>query len=169
MKKTFVVLLVGFALLMIPVLAIYFIGNGIAVIYDNPNDYKESVKKFDGERLLLLFPDQLDAEKVNYYHYKREALFDTFYQINLEQSFTEKELTEEIERLNSLNENYKSVMIRHEEELTFYQFLTNKKHVYHYAVLDQKNSSVHYIYLQYMSDKDIKFEEKYLIPNFRGF
>lgn len=108
----------------------------------------------------LLFPaeiDDLDVEK--FYGEYRQVAFGEEYQIFLSVHYdSEPEFSEELSRIGQLTEIKETDYFDLPAAITIFGWY----HCYEYALIDADKQTVHYVYLQYMTEENIAFKSKYI-------
>lgn len=131
---------------------------------------KEESDCFSG---LRIFPEKITEEmqNVSYYYECGNFALDNNYLIYLECEWADGVLEKEMDRLSTLYVEYDSERnnILYDEELfaypayiSVYDINENGAGYMEYALIDEENSKVIYIYSQLMSDINEKIDAKYL-------
>lgn len=124
------------------------------------SEYRQWQGVFNDEP--ILFPNKLDLLDVKEYKYKYEENIildpDSEY-ILLSVKYNKDAFNTEIKRMCSIKDKYHEVKYS-ENEFDYPALVVNDKgHNYHFALLDKKNSLIHYLFIQFPPD----FEgEKYV-------
>ena len=162
-------------------LLLYFLG--IIVFTDSIKDtgrYEEIWDKCE-KGLMEVFPEKIseDAETVDFIYEKHSSLLFDDYEIYLEAKYTQTEYDEEVERLSDMQDKlnqiygkdengygYDCKQLLYEEEYFIYpayiMCADNTLCRYSYALTDEDNLRIIYIYLYQVEPKRIKFDKQYL-------
>ena len=125
-------------------------------------DIKYPEKHIDYET--KLFPktiDNLDVQKYEFIH-KTYSLFGTGWQIVLDIRYDNDSFSEEVERIKSLCKNSPIYGISEHFENQAYATVWKNYNCYEYAIVDEKNSQIAYVYLQLVPPEKITIEKKYI-------
>ena len=130
--------------------------------YDKKNDQRIKSN-------LMIFPQYIaeTATDVKYYYYYQDMIMDPMCQIYLHCKYSEEDYNKELERLQEIRERYQKKdenggytssnfngdVYIHEYDKTTYT---------EYAIADSNTHEIVYIYLQFISEKKVKFDKKYL-------
>lgn len=123
---------------------------------------------------LDIFPKSINNhndEDKYYYYCDNKGFLDNKYQMYLEKVYLPHEFELEKERLSKIEVevNNKSNNIQYNEKdfnLPAYVAIYNDDCSYEYALVDENNKKIIYVYTRFMYDKDIEFDKKYLPLNF---
>lgn len=117
---------------------------------------------------LKIFPDTLENMGAEKYYYKCvEGLLDSSCQIYLECQLTEDMFEAEKSRLSEISDTYEKEVqqIAYDtENFRFPAYVTtyNFDSTYEYALLDEEQKKIYYVHLQFVPEKDIKFDNALL-------
>ena len=136
----------------------------VNVTADSPADYGK--QKFKGFSELLLFPEngEINGEITDYYyHCEGERIYQN-YQIYLEVQYDANAYEEEKDRLNSIynDKTMRNSKYTEDEFILPAVYTMLYADAYEYALLDDENRSVMYIYLQGINRNEIMFDKDYL-------
>lgn len=165
-KKVFVV--IACVLLVVLVMGVWgMFGSGNEEVVTDAECYLDK-EKFQGNSGLKVFPDQIDVEGTEKYYYSYQDKFlDSSAQIYLRCVYSEEEFQKELDRLSQAS-------LSHEGEVHMLQYnTTNYKapayeairaadHCYEYALLDESEGIIEYIFLQFTPEKEIVFDQSSL-------
>ncbi|MBB6713919.1 zf-HC2 domain-containing protein [Clostridium gasigenes] len=144
----------------------------------NISDYREFDTIHNEEQcmwsFLYVFPEKInnpDKVKSYYYYCDNKGLFDNSYQMYLESEFSEDEFKEEVKRLSEIKVKYEGdensiVYNNNDFKYPAYVAIKDKDCTYEYALVDDENNRVMYVYTRFMYESDIKFDKEYLPKNF---
>ena len=144
----------------------------------NISDYREFDTIHNEEQcmwsFLYVFPEKInnpDKVKSYYYYCDNKGLFDNDYQMYLESEFSEDEFKEEVKRLSEIKVKYEGdensiVYNNNDFKYPAYVAIKDKDCTYEYALVDDENNRVMYVYTRFMYESDIKFDKEYLPKNF---
>lgn len=129
---------------------------------------------FRGFSNLDIFPQKiLDSAKNVDFYYKDDStpIFDDSCQVYLKCTYNESDYQNEFKRLTSITEQYQGEKHTTWLDKTNYNYpsvvaIENNNHCNEYALLDENNLNIIYIYLQFIHKKDIVFESNYLPLNY---
>lgn len=102
---------------------------------------------------LLLFPETVSDENAEYDYYYQDFLFDPSARIYLKCTYTEEAYAAEMERM----EPYYVEDSEHFDRPVFIQ-VYDKNCCYEYAVPDEENLTITYVYLQFISDSELRLD-----------
>lgn len=142
--------------------------------YTNVSDYSE-IFKLQGYILSCyeiksIFPDSISGLDVkNFYcRYDEQLPLGEGFQVLLEIKYNDKDLfNEEINRISSIafdcSENFK--------KCNFKAYATHllKKGFSEYSLVDNNNHIIYYIYLQYLPEEEIEFDNNLLPENYTDY
>lgn len=139
----------------------------------NTEDYGD-FRGFRGFSNLDIFPEKLlkSAQNINfYYNDDSSPIFDDSCQIYLKCSYNKREYISEIQRLKSIKEKYQEIEQKTWEDNQNFKFpsvvaIYNNNHCYEYALLDESNFSIIYIFLQFVYKDKIIFDNNFLPNNY---
>lgn len=131
---------------------------------------------------LLLFPKSIPKDaSVNGYYYSQiiPQFIGTYYQIYLNITLPEDEYKAEVERLskikkgtkNELDGNKTSCDIKYDKSNFIYPAyvaMLGYNGTSEYALLDEKEHKIIYIFIQIREKNDIKFDKKYLPKGYKN-
>lgn len=131
-------------------------------------------EKFNLLGNLELFPETIPEGFIGgqYYFKYKEGFLDSECQVYLKCNYDKSTYKKEIERLAQIEETYqgKTQKIHYDTE-NFHQpaFVTvfENDGCYEYALLDEDNLSIVYIFIQWVKEKDIKFPNMYLPHDYK--
>ncbi|MBU3105811.1 zf-HC2 domain-containing protein [Clostridium gasigenes] len=144
----------------------------------NISDYREFDTIHNEEQcmwsFLYVFPEKInnpDKVKSYYYYCDNKGLFDNSYQMYLESEFSEDEFKEEVKRLSEIKVKYEGdensiVYNNNDFKYPAYVAIKDNDCTYEYALVDDENNRVMYVYTRFMYESDIKFDKEYLPKNF---
>ena len=171
-KKKF---LVGMILAVISILLVVFATNRYfsPKIIRDTKTYVSNKENFEGKSGLLIFPDQVRENETEEYCYwcKRNFFFSDI-QVYLRCKYSKERFLEEIDRLSEISLTYtwksgeRQTHTLHynidDYILPAYEAISGYGHSYEYALIDEKNSSISYIFLQYVDKEDVIFNKQML-------
>lgn len=129
---------------------------------------------FKGFSNLDVFPTKIlnSAKNIEFY-YKDDSspVFDDSCQVYLKCTYHKNDYQNEILRLTSIIEQYQGEKQKTWLNNTNYNYpavvaIDNNNHCYEYALLDEDNFSIIYVFLQFIYKKDVIFASNYLPHNF---
>ena len=129
------------------------------------NYNREDLKGYSG---FLIFPEQVDEEQISeYYYFYLEGLFDADVQVYLQCVYSPEEYAQECERLAAVhmtyeNERHGSRYNTTDYMLPAYETIQSVNHTYEYALLDEQNCTIDYIFLQFIPREKLEFAEEKL-------
>lgn len=128
---------------------------------------------FRGYSNLDIFPEQIPDKGTDtqYYFEYKDEIFDPYYQIYLKCTYDTPTYSDEVKRLAQIKENYQGITqkIRYNTEkfeYPAYVAIYGDDGCYEYALLDEDNQTIIYIFTQWANADDIKFENAYLPHNY---
>ncbi len=118
-------------------------------------DYEDNLsEKVCGS--FAIFPDEVNSETVEDYSYIRyNGLLDNGYQIYLECEYDAESYAQEIVRLSNIEG------INNNTDCT-YVAINNFDSTYEYAIADEENRTIRYIFLSHFPADKISFDSSYL-------
>lgn len=143
------------------------------VIYSNIDDYG-NFETFRGYSNLDIFPTSLPQSSCNtefYYEEDSSGLFDSSYQVYLKCGYNNEDYQNEVKRLKAIEEEYDKEVKHTWLDNGNYKFpaivaIENNNHCFEYALTDDDNLIIYYIFLQFIYEKDIKFSTDLLPHNY---
>jgi hypothetical protein len=132
---------------------------------------------------LLVFPKTIPkSATVNGYYYSRiiPPFIGTYYQIYLNITLPEEEYKEEVDRLSKIVKGTKiqmydnkptSINIKYDKSNFIYPAyvaMRGYNGVNEYALLDEKEHKIIYVFTQIINKNDIKFNKKYLPKDYKN-
>ncbi|WP_160685680.1 zf-HC2 domain-containing protein [Clostridium sp. C2-6-12] len=168
--------IIAFLLFVITFMWMFFTG-GFPTKTSNIKDYG-SFKDFKGYSNLYIFPKEIpkSAKVDSYYYYHRDTLFDPTCQIYLEYSLSKTDFDAEVLRLSKIcesyeNQNYKDKVnniVYDTKNFMYPAYVTifNRNHCYEYALLDNEEHKIIYVFTQFIELKNVNFDKKYLPVDF---
>lgn len=128
---------------------------------------------FKGYSNLDVFPEQIPDEGTDaeYYFEYKDEIFDPYYQIYLKCTYDTPTYSDEVKRLSQIKESYQGITqkIRYNtEDFEYPAFVAiyGDDGCYEYALLDENNQTIIYIFTQWAKADDIKIKNAYLPYNF---
>ncbi|GLB28579.1 hypothetical protein LAD12857_05020 [Lacrimispora amygdalina] len=128
---------------------------------------------FKGYSNLDVFPESIpdDGTDAQYYFEYKDGIFDPYYQIYLKCTYDTPTYSDEVKRLAQIKEDYQGTTqkIRYNTEdfeYPAYVSIYGDDGCYEYALLDEGNQTIIYIFTQWAKADNIKFENAYLPNNF---
>lgn len=127
---------------------------------------------FRGFSNLDVFPEKLlkSAQNIDfYYNDDSSPIFDDSCQVYLKCSYNESDYQSEIQRLKSIKEQYQEMEQKTWVDNENFKFpavvaIYNNNHCYEYALLNENNFSIIYVFLQFIYKEDVVFDNDFL-PN----
>lgn len=117
---------------------------------------------FKGDSGFLIFPEEVREDRVTEYYYSyREGLFDEDVQLYLQCEYTQEEFQEECRRLEQAHVIYRDGGQRRRNG-TRYNTGDYMLPAYEYALLDEENGRIDYIFLQFVDEDDLVFAREKL-------
>lgn len=158
-----------FLIWLLRIILIFFIRSN-DTIYNSINDYGK-FESYRGYSNLAIFPDALPASANNtqyYYEEDTSDLFDNSYQIYLKCSYNATDYQAEKNRLEAIEDTYEERLQKVLLDNQNYKFpaivaVDSHNHCFEYALLDDDNLIIHYVFLQFIDEKDLQFD-KDLLP-----
>lgn len=131
------------------------------------------IEKYAGDldRDLSVFPDEILTDKTEYSADFKPNLFDTDGRMILACAYGDEQFSDEIGRLKALSktieydeEQYTNNVLYDEESYNYPAYITidGFGNTYEYALIDQSNNRVVYIYLAYPDDNVLKEYSEYV-------
>ena len=127
---------------------------------------------FKGDSGFLIFPEEVREDRVTEYYYSyREGLFDEDVQLYLQCEYTPEEFQEECLRLEQAHVIYRDGGQRRRNGTRYntgdymlpaYEAIQGVDHAYEYALLDEENGRIDYIFLQFVDEDDLVFAREKL-------
>ena len=127
---------------------------------------------FEGHSGFLIFPEKIKEDQVTEYDYSyREGLFDADVQLHLQCKYSPEEFQEERLRLEQVHVIYRENGQRQRHGTRYntkdymlpaYETIQGVDHTYEYALLDEENHIIDYIFLQSMDEENVSFEKEKL-------
>lgn len=133
---------------------------------------------FKGYSNLYIFPTTIpQAARIDsYYYYQRDTFLDPTCQIYLEYSLSKEAYDTEVLRLSKIVETYENENFKGKENKIVYDtenfkypaYVTifNSNHCYEYALLNEEEHKIIYVFTQYIGLNKVKFDKKYLPKDF---
>lgn len=137
-------------------------------------------EKYNCYSNLYIFPVEIpdSAVDLNYYYYFRDELFDPSCQIYLEYSLSEEDYNSEGKRLSKItiefeHDSYKHLnheIIYDNEHFNYPAYVTvfNNDQTFEYALLNEEEHKIIYVFKQFTANTKVKFDEEYLPQNING-
>lgn len=143
------------------------------IIYNSIEDYGK-FEDFKGYSNLLIFPLQIPGKASNSsYYFKKDSsnLFDDDYQIYLACQYDQETYNQEVNRLAAIKQvcgEEVHYVWKDEKNFLFPAIVAiyNNNHCYEYALLDDKNKKIYYIFLQFIYKDDVMFDKSFLPFNY---
>ena len=120
---------------------------------------------------LSLFPDEIFTDKIEYSADFQPNLFDTDGSMILSCMYRDEQFSDEISRLRALSktidfdgEQYTNTVMYDEDTYSYPAYITidGFGNTYEYALIDQFNNRIVYIYLSYPDDKTLEQYRDYV-------
>ena len=120
---------------------------------------------------LSLFPDEIVTDKIEYSADFQPNLFDTDGSMILSCMYRDEQFSDEISRLRALSktidfdgEQYTNTVMYDEDTYSYPAYITidGFGNTYEYALIDQFNNRIVYIYLSYPDDKTLEQYRDYV-------
>ncbi len=127
------------------------------------SDYIDT-DEFEGTYGLHVFPDEARKEDVmEYYYAYRDIFFDPDVQLYLRCKYTPERYAEECERLSQISVSHEGQTHRiqyNTEDYTFpaYEAIHGYDCSYEYALLNEEEYTIEYVYLQFIREENIAFD-----------
>jgi hypothetical protein len=135
-----------------------------------PTKYSEAIEHYNGYITLTLFPASTTVgEEDELFYFRRKAIFDPYYQFYVKCDLTKSKFDAEVARLDRKAAGSGRISIEEDEQGFWYKQETNYNHIYSYALVSKSDNTIVYVYLQFIKDKEINFDKKFLIPTFESF
>jgi hypothetical protein len=160
-----------------PAYVMKFVGEEYST--SNPLDYGKFSGHIEKEKegrksYLYIFPKELpdSAEIKNYYYYSdNKGLFDNTYQIYLECTLSKDDYNKEVKRLSELKMTYRGEVneVKYDTEnfeYPAYVTIYADDYSYEYALIDDENNRIIYIYTWFIYPDDVEFSKEYLPKEF---
>lgn len=162
-NKKWIILIIALILLL-GISAWIMFGPGKAEVITDTDCYLEK-ENFQGKSGLKLFPDEIDSvQSATYYYYYRDKFLDNSAQIYLRCIYSEEEFQKECDRLTQITVSYRGETHTPQYNIGDYKMPTYEAiraadHCYEYALVDEKNHSIEYIFLQFIPAKNVVFSQ----------
>lgn len=143
-----------------------------SVTFTNPEDYGK-FEDLRGYSSLDIFPENISPSIIDEYYYSyQNTLFDPTCQIYLSCSFDKPEYEAELKRLSQISKSYNGTIQKILYDTENYNYpayvtINANNHCYEYALLTGENK-ITYIFLDFINEKNLKFDTKYLPKNFEN-
>ncbi len=175
MKKKIIIAVIA----IIAIIVVATIGMGAYIFIPRTSKTKDIQKygrfdKFQNYEMmsdLLIFPDVIEKDNIDdYYYFYREYLFGAKCQVYLKCTYNDAQFVEEKERLANINieTNWDAKNESKYDDNSFiypaYVLSNGLENTYEYALLDESNHSIYYIFLHDISQNGVKFNDE-LLPN----
>ena len=129
---------------------------------------------FRGFSNLDVFPEKLLKSTQNidfYYNDDSSPIFDDSCQVYLKCSYNKSDYQNEIQRLNSIKEQYQEMEQKIWVDNENFKFpavvaIYNNNHCYEYALLNENEFSIIYVFLQFIYEEDVVFDNDFLPNNY---
>lgn len=143
------------------------------IIYNSIEDYGK-FEEFKGYSNLLIFPEKIPEKTLSSsYYFKKDSsnIFDDDYQIYLMCQYDQEEYDQEANRLAAIKQVCgKEVHYVWKDEKNYFLpaivSIYNNNHCYEYALLDDINKKIYYIFLQFIYRDDVIFDNRFLPYNY---
>ena len=144
------------------------------------SQYGEMKNKLKGKVFsgLDIFPKEIEniETKKNYYmQYGRKNL-DYSVQVYLECEYGEEQFQQELERLSKMKETYEKYQLHHfivkdveNFDYPAYVMIFQNNYTYEYALIDEENKKIIYIYLQHTNYEDLMVDGVYLDKKYKEY
>lgn len=162
----------------LPAIIVIIILIALTAIYLLTHVYCTDVEKYgkwseqDRQGKLSVFPDTVEKMQVEEYLYQfSTGLLDSNYQIFLKSKLSKAEYQKEVKRLENISDSLdgKTQKIYLDNKsfcFPAYVTICNFNFTYEYALVDEENTTIYYVYLQFIDKEDIKFDKKLLPGNY---
>ena len=172
MKKSYIVLIVIVAIILVLGGGIY---TGYHMIFGSPAVKTTNIEEYEkrnDQRIrsnLMIFPQYIaeTATDVKYYYYYQDMIMDPMCQIYLQCKYSEEDYNKELERLQEIRERYQKkdenggyTSSNFNGDVYIHEY--DKTNYTEYAIADSETHEIVYIYLQFINEKKVKFDKKYL-------
>lgn len=176
-KNIYSIIIFGSIIMLIGIIMLWknFIFNhsNAIIIYNSIEDY-EKFEEFKGYSNLLIFPSQIPEKASNSsYYFKKDSsnLFDDDYQIYLMCQYDQQAYNQEVNRLAAIKQvcgEEIHYVWKDEKNFSFPAIVAiyNNNHCYEYALLDDINKKIYYIFLQFIYKEDVIFDNSFLPYNY---
>lgn len=160
-------------IILVALIAIVLVG-GYAVFVLNDNDQTSDIQDYgqwnlsDIKGKLDIFPKSMEEEtQTEYFYSYKSGILDGTYQIYLKRQLSSLQYEHEIERLQGITDTYEGQV----HAITFdknnymypaYVSIYNFDSTYAYALCDEENYIIYYIYLQFIPQNKIQFDNELL-------
>lgn len=144
------------------------------VVITDVNKYGEFYG-FKGQSNLNVFPENTNSEiyESEYYFEYIDRMFDPCYQIYLKCKYDKEKYLKEIGRLLQVNEQHQGKIqeIKYDADnfkYPAYVSIFADSHCYEYALLDEEEYTIIYVYTQFAEEQSIRFDKSYLPFDYMG-
>lgn len=164
-KRRFVIAFSIFVAFILGVICIYnFCGK---FSDDNIQNYQSNIDNIKGIGSFKIFPKVLDDDFVEKYSYKkRVGILQDKYQIYLECKYDAEKYAKEIDRLSNISDSYdgikNNVSVKKLDEVnSAYVAISGFNDTYEYALVNNNDNTIRYIFLSFFKESQIDFGKKY--------
>ena len=167
-------LIITFAVIVI-LIAAAFVGCRALTSFDVTTDLSHYVdkKEFEGHSGLRIFPDEVrKKDAMEYYYAHRYILFDPDIQLYLRCKYTPQNYAKECERLSRVSVSYDgrtNTVSYNTNDYAFpaYEAIRANDCTYEYALLNEEEYTIDYVYLQFIPEEDVVFDHEKLPEGYR--
>lgn len=162
----------------IPVIIVLILLITFTALYCSTHEYHTDVERYgkwseqDRQGKLSVFPDTVENMQVEEYLYQfSTGLLDSNYQIFLKSKLSKAEYQKEVKRLENISDSLDGKTQKiHLDNTSFclpaYVTICNFDFTYEYALVDEENTTIYYVYLQFIDKENIKFDKELLPENY---
>lgn len=141
---------------------------------ENINDYYDFCSHNENgiKSELFIFPKSIpnSAKNTQYYYSFSDTFLDTTYQIYLDCQYSASEFESEVKRISSINYDNKSIISDNVNfNLSAYVARLGYDNTSEYALIDNANKRIIYVYLQFAKSDDIHFDMSLLPKGYQNY
>lgn len=117
---------------------------------------------------LKIFPEKVvNKEKAEYFYGREKGLQNDKVQIYLKCTYSQEQFQEEVERISEIGDTYEgeNYHIRYDKDnfkFPAYVAIYGADEQFEYALVDGKNLTIYYVYLQLILEDEIEFDKEVL-------
>lgn len=169
-SKKRIVLILGFIIVVAGLICAYNVFHKVS--NDNVQNYQNDLNNIKGGGSFKIFPANVVGDCVEKYSYvKYRGILQDKYQIYLEYKYDSDSYGKELQRLASISDSYNgkknniTVKKSKNELMSVFVAICNFNGMYEYAVTDDANMIVRYVFLNSFPESKVKFDKQYLPSN----